>query len=213
MTLNIACPKCKLVICSACLASHPNYTCAQFKALPEAERTLDDLAFLDLAKAKRYARCSKCHHYVERIDGCNNIVCRCRHSFCYACNASTSKCVCGRNQHATTNRPNQYTVGPPPPARAAPAPKPAAVPAPVSVKPAAVPAAAAHVHHHGTKSSTGKGTQPKRAPQPCQTHQWHADETMELHVCDNCLQNKYIFQNRCVTCGMRVCSTCRFRRL
>lgn len=32
-----------------------------------------------------YMRCSKCAYWVERSDGCNEMVCKCGFIFCYAC--------------------------------------------------------------------------------------------------------------------------------
>lgn len=230
--LNFPCPRCNLMICSACLASHPNITCMQYQALPVFDRSLDDQAFLRLAKNQRYARCGNCQHYVERTTGCNNIHCRCGHQFCYACHAPTNSCICGSNQHAPIYRhaghyqpvygyqaPAHAPVHPPQaPPQSIPLP-----PAPVPVLVAGNPPVSGALEgkqggdplqgHRKNEAHRIDGTDEK-ATTPCKTHQWRrVNSTMEVRRCDNCLEKKNCFQNKCDICGLRVCSTCRYRRI
>lgn len=79
---RFSCSICGLVLCASCQTSHPTLSCAEYKALPEHERNPEDLAFFDAAKRSAYARC-KCGLFVEKIDGCSHVRCRCGHSFCY----------------------------------------------------------------------------------------------------------------------------------
>ncbi|KAL3008630.1 hypothetical protein AAZX31_07G042800 [Glycine max] len=43
---------------------------------------------MELAKNKCWRRCPKCNFYVEKVDGCKHITCRCGNEFCYACGSS-----------------------------------------------------------------------------------------------------------------------------
>jgi hypothetical protein len=38
--------------------------------------------------------CTRCNNVVEKLDGCNHIVCICKHEFCYLCGASWHTCEC-----------------------------------------------------------------------------------------------------------------------
>ncbi|PKI53718.1 hypothetical protein CRG98_025959 [Punica granatum] len=38
----------------------------------------------------KWMRCPRCKYYVERIEGCNKILCRCRTRFCYRCGMKTN---------------------------------------------------------------------------------------------------------------------------
>ncbi|KAM0910557.1 hypothetical protein ACQ4PT_014088 [Festuca glaucescens] len=45
----------------------------------------DAMLVRKLAHDSRWKRCPSCKMYVERIDGCNRMTCRCRFVFCYRC--------------------------------------------------------------------------------------------------------------------------------
>ncbi|GJN33987.1 hypothetical protein PR202_gb22618 [Eleusine coracana subsp. coracana] len=80
------CPHCHRLFCASCRVPwHHGIKCKEFKKLGDDEKGQDDLALKKLADKKKWQRCPKCKMYVERIDGCEYMVCRCRHSFCYLC--------------------------------------------------------------------------------------------------------------------------------
>ncbi|XP_015948237.2 E3 ubiquitin-protein ligase RSL1 [Arachis duranensis] len=80
------CPHCHRLFCARCrVAWHAGMECGEFMSLNENEREKEDLMVINLAKAKRWRRCSKCRIYVEKNEGCSHISCRCGHHFCYAC--------------------------------------------------------------------------------------------------------------------------------
>lgn len=57
--------------------------------MPEEERNWEDIELHKLAQKHKYVRCTKCHHYVERISGCDSVRCRCGQYFCYKCGQAT----------------------------------------------------------------------------------------------------------------------------
>jgi hypothetical protein len=77
------CPGCKIALCSACAAGHPNMTCDEYQQLPEDEKSPEDYEFRILAHQKRYQRCPQCRRYIEHAGGCEHMVCRCGRSFSY----------------------------------------------------------------------------------------------------------------------------------
>lgn len=44
-----------------------------------------DKSLVELAKKERWRRCPKCSFYIERSEGCDNMLCRCGCRFCYNC--------------------------------------------------------------------------------------------------------------------------------
>ncbi|KAG5141838.1 hypothetical protein JHK82_017533 [Glycine max] len=85
------CPHCNRLFCAQCKVSwHAGVDCKEFQNLKEYEREREDLMVMELAKNKSWKRCPKCIFYVERIDGCTHITCRCGNEFCYACGSSWS---------------------------------------------------------------------------------------------------------------------------
>ncbi|KAK3130074.1 hypothetical protein QOZ80_6BG0488560 [Eleusine coracana subsp. coracana] len=86
------CPHCSRLFCAQCkVAWHDGVTCAEFQQLGNDERGKDDLLLRKVAKNKKWQRCPKCQMYVERVDGCVYIVCRCRYCFCYLCGSPMTK--------------------------------------------------------------------------------------------------------------------------
>ncbi|KAL1329440.1 E3 ubiquitin-protein ligase RNF144A-like [Arachis ipaensis] len=80
------CPNCHRLFCAQCKVPwHGGMECGEFMSLNENEREKEDLMVMNLAKDKRWRRCSKCRFYVEKNQGCSHISCRCGHQFCYAC--------------------------------------------------------------------------------------------------------------------------------
>lgn len=68
-----SCPNCKLLFCFHCkLPWHAGFRCEESREL----RDRNDVAFGVLAEQKSWARCPRCRHFVERIEGCKIINCR-----------------------------------------------------------------------------------------------------------------------------------------
>ncbi|BAT98240.1 hypothetical protein LR48_Vigan11g004000 [Vigna angularis] len=85
------CPHCNRLFCAQCKVSwHAGINCEEFQMSKREKGENGDSLVIELAKTKRWRRCSKCKIYVERIDGCTRISCRCGHEFCYACGLSWS---------------------------------------------------------------------------------------------------------------------------
>ncbi|KAK1408401.1 hypothetical protein QVD17_40140 [Tagetes erecta] len=77
---KVDCPVCRQTFCAACRVPwHSNLTCKEF-----GKREDDDVA-VAFAKKKKWMRCPKCKFFVEKVDGCKRISCRCKCSFCYVC--------------------------------------------------------------------------------------------------------------------------------
>jgi E3 ubiquitin-protein ligase RNF144 len=72
MTTGFECPKCRVKFCKEC-------------ELPE-HRGPCDANFQKMFKG--WKRCPKCHVFIEKTEGCNHMVCRCNHEFCYVCLAN-----------------------------------------------------------------------------------------------------------------------------
>jgi E3 ubiquitin-protein ligase RNF144 len=63
------CPKCKQLFCFRCKLPWPE--CNNCQITEE-----NDKLFMGLAKRKKWIKCPTCNYYVERINGCNRIICR-----------------------------------------------------------------------------------------------------------------------------------------
>ncbi|XP_054780558.1 E3 ubiquitin-protein ligase RSL1-like [Prosopis cineraria] len=80
------CPVCHRLFCARCnVAWHPGVECEEFQNMNENERVREDLIVREIAKEKKWRRCPQCRFFVEKIDGCVHITCRCHYEFCYAC--------------------------------------------------------------------------------------------------------------------------------
>ncbi|KAL1678629.1 hypothetical protein EV122DRAFT_170343, partial [Schizophyllum commune] len=84
---TFACPSCFVTICTSCHEdSHPGKTCAQHaRETQEARRKKEDKLNQVLIDQKHYKRCPNCQILVEKMVGCNRIVCRCGVNFCWRC--------------------------------------------------------------------------------------------------------------------------------
>ncbi|KAF2916217.1 hypothetical protein DAI22_09g101300 [Oryza sativa Japonica Group] len=86
------CPHCSRMFCAQCKVPwHGGSTCAEFQKLGKDERGRDDLLLRKVAKDSKWQRCPKCKMYVERVEGCVFIICRCGHCFCYLCASPMSR--------------------------------------------------------------------------------------------------------------------------
>ncbi|KAK2458361.1 E3 ubiquitin-protein ligase RNF144A [Trifolium repens] len=80
------CPFCHRLFCARCLVTwHPGVGCEEYQKLNPNERGREDLLLRELAKKKKWKRCPRCRHYIEKRDGCLHMTCRCKFEFCYAC--------------------------------------------------------------------------------------------------------------------------------
>lgn len=110
--LMFCCPKCAQPLCSSCKADHRPLSCAQYLAMPEENRNLEDAAFLQLAKQEKFARCLQCGQFVQLIEGCNHMTCKCSFQFCYECNAKWKTCPCSVWDEQRLIRAGQVEAGP-----------------------------------------------------------------------------------------------------
>jgi E3 ubiquitin-protein ligase RNF217 len=82
----ITCDQCTKEWCWSCYApAHPNETCREFK---KSHTQLDMWAkSRRMDNQQRNAqRCPKCSIYIEKIDGCDHMICsKCKSKFCYRC--------------------------------------------------------------------------------------------------------------------------------
>ncbi|KAF8027481.1 LOW QUALITY PROTEIN: hypothetical protein BT93_E0401 [Corymbia citriodora subsp. variegata] len=74
---------------------HAGMECAEFRMMKRGarEENSDDM-MTKLAESNRWRRCPKCKFYVEKVDGCRHIYCRCGHEFCHGCGSSWRSCSC-----------------------------------------------------------------------------------------------------------------------
>ncbi|KAG7086038.1 hypothetical protein E1B28_003559 [Marasmius oreades] len=82
------CPSCSFSVCLTCREpEHRGKPCQV-----SATEGFDDasLAFRDFAKEREWQSCPGCRFMVEKTGGCNHIVCRCKHEFCYRCGGTWS---------------------------------------------------------------------------------------------------------------------------
>ena len=83
----IRCEQCEKDWCWACYSpSHPTESCQQFQ---KTHTQLDSWAKLrraDNNNQRNAQRCPKCEIYIEKIDGCDHMICsKCNSKFCYRC--------------------------------------------------------------------------------------------------------------------------------
>ncbi|KAG6411943.1 hypothetical protein SASPL_124598 [Salvia splendens] len=89
------CPNCRRSFCFECKRVwHAGFGCEE-----SAEaRDRNDLAFGRLVEQNRWRRCPRCRHFVELVEGCRIVKCRCGISFCYKCGKQVHQhwCHCDR---------------------------------------------------------------------------------------------------------------------
>ncbi|CAI8589687.1 unnamed protein product [Vicia faba] len=94
---NSECPNCNRMFCAQCKVPwHDGMECSEFQKLNAGEREKEDIMLMRLAQNMHWKRCPKCKIYVAKISGCNDVICRCRCSFCYNCGGAytASGCNC-----------------------------------------------------------------------------------------------------------------------
>ncbi|XP_049389418.1 E3 ubiquitin-protein ligase RSL1-like [Solanum stenotomum] len=102
------CPNCKMHFCFQCkLPWHSGFQCEESREL----RDRNDVVFGVVAEANKWKRCPQCRHFVELIEGCKIVKCRCGASFCYNCgkrvhrhwcNCDSASVLCIRVIHGFT---------------------------------------------------------------------------------------------------------------
>lgn len=75
------CPNCLVAVCTACQAQHGSMTCADYKDLSTGGLE----AFERLKKERGIKDCPKCKTPLEKIDGCDHMICRCGAHICWVC--------------------------------------------------------------------------------------------------------------------------------
>ncbi|CAN6451296.1 unnamed protein product [Victoria cruziana] len=84
------CPHCHRLFCARCRVGwHAGLDCQQYQMKASREKS-DDAVLKDLANKKKWRTCPRCHVYVEKISGCQQITCRCGFNFCYNCGSTWS---------------------------------------------------------------------------------------------------------------------------
>ncbi|XP_076927387.1 E3 ubiquitin-protein ligase RSL1-like [Bidens hawaiensis] len=82
---KIDCPVCRRSFCMVCQVPwHSKFSCGEFRRKLKKDKTGDKMA-VALAKKNKWKKCPECKFFVEKVDGCLHIICRCMYEFCYAC--------------------------------------------------------------------------------------------------------------------------------
>ena len=87
LTEWIRCEQCDKQWCWSCYApSHPNETCQQFRKHHKQLERWAKTRRSDNNNQRNARRCPKCAIYIEKIDGCDHMLCtKCNAKFCYRC--------------------------------------------------------------------------------------------------------------------------------
>jgi len=83
----VHCEQCNKEWCWSCYApSHPHETCRQFKKHHTHVDLWAKIRRSENNNQRNAQRCPKCSIYIEKIDGCDHMVCsKCNSKFCYRC--------------------------------------------------------------------------------------------------------------------------------
>ena len=94
----LKCPSCFSTVCSACgEEAHDGMTCNENKI--NKNPTEQERLFNEWAVANQAQRCPGCTAAIEKIDGCNHIICfHCQTHFCWICLFSGSEIYAHLNQ-------------------------------------------------------------------------------------------------------------------
>ncbi|PSS15017.1 hypothetical protein M430DRAFT_104742, partial [Amorphotheca resinae ATCC 22711] len=82
---NLTCSSCGTITCTICKGAAHYGDCPADTNLQRA---------LETATENNWKRCKACGQIVERIDGCNHMICVCGAHFCYTCGAKWKTCRC-----------------------------------------------------------------------------------------------------------------------
>ncbi|EKD14435.1 RING finger protein [Drepanopeziza brunnea f. sp. 'multigermtubi' MB_m1] len=78
---NVTCPTCQALVCLSCRSSHENFLEATTGEILEKED---------------FKRCPECAIGIQKIGGCDLVVCRCGTCFCWECLQLNNFCICSR---------------------------------------------------------------------------------------------------------------------
>ena len=84
ISLVLHCPSCLSAVCSSCHEeAHEGMSCAERKLQndPGEQERLND----QLAMESGFKRCPKCAVWIDKIDGCNHMSCKCGAHICWVC--------------------------------------------------------------------------------------------------------------------------------
>ncbi|CAH2053733.1 unnamed protein product [Thlaspi arvense] len=89
------CPSCHRLFCAQCKVTwHAGIGCEEFQRLGNTKKKKssdeEDDVLIQMAKYKQRMRCPSCKFYVEKVDGCMHIKCRCGYKFCYRCGLASN---------------------------------------------------------------------------------------------------------------------------
>jgi len=88
------CPVCIKVWCLLCRKEyHDGISCKEYERL--TDRKSLDLEFGTAVQYAGFQLCPTCNTWVEKVDGCNLVVCLCETTFCYNCGVEEGECDCG----------------------------------------------------------------------------------------------------------------------
>ena len=85
---HLDCPLCRKSYCLKCKVEwHQDLTCEQYQLTKKEnnKEDEDDIKFEEYVKGNNFKKCPKCKRWVEKISGCDHIVCPCGTHFCYSC--------------------------------------------------------------------------------------------------------------------------------
>ncbi|XP_006407102.2 probable E3 ubiquitin-protein ligase RNF217, partial [Eutrema salsugineum] len=86
------CPSCHRLFCVQCKVTwHAGIGCEEFQKFGNTKKKSsdeEDAMLVQMAKNKQWRRCPSCKFYVEKVDGCMHISCRCGFQFCYGCGSA-----------------------------------------------------------------------------------------------------------------------------
>lgn len=88
--MNMTCRECQAKTCCWHRCPwHSGRSCAQYDQDAKAS---DEVALLQYLEREGTVRCPKCHHAIQKVDGCDHMVCRreasgCGAEFCWRCGA------------------------------------------------------------------------------------------------------------------------------
>ena len=88
---HLKCPLCKKEYCLKCQTEwHEFSTCQEYQSQKKEKE--NDVKFEDYVKGSNFKQCPNCKRWIEKTEGCNNMVCLCGNNFCYGC--GKNQCIC-----------------------------------------------------------------------------------------------------------------------